>query len=93
MAYSSANHERFSERVQKFMVIVQGLRDEGEAIDQVYVNETASGSDSEFVDTPIATKQEHIDAIVFYRVFKDFVEGGAVATLDRRANITPFLQA
>ncbi len=58
----------------------------------IYLNETASGIDANFVGTDNATKQEHIDMIVFMEAHKNFIEGGDVPTLDRRPNMTPFLQ-
>lgn len=92
MAYTAANHEAFVERVQKQMVTFQGLLEETETIDQIYINETASGGDPDFVDHSIATSAEVIDTVVFMRAYRDFITGNAVATLDRRPNISPFLQ-
>ncbi len=61
-------------------------------MDEIYTNETASGVDAAFVDMDIATAQEHVDGIVFMRDLVDFIEGNAVATLDRRSNISAFTQ-
>lgn len=92
MAYSQAKHNVFTDRVQDWMGSFQNLRDEASRIDEIYTNETSSGADAAFVTTSNATKQEHIDAIVFMRAFVDFTEGGVVSTLDRRSNITAFTQ-
>ena len=92
MAYSAPKHEVFSDRMRDFFGSVQNLLEEGERLDQIYINETASASDVAFVDTSNATKQEHIDGIVFFRAYRDFIVGNAVVTLDRRPNISPFVQ-
>jgi len=92
MAYSADKHAVFSGRMRNWFLAFQGLRDELLRLDEIYVNETASGEAAEFVDTDIATKQEHVDGIVFLRAIKDFTEGTAVATLDRRSNISAFTQ-
>ena len=94
MAYDTTKHQRFSERVQQWFMTYQALRDEMARIDEIYTNETSSGSDAAFVTTDIATKHEHIDGIVFMRALDDFTDGSAaVSQTDRRANITPFTQA
>ena len=93
MAYSAAKHQIFSQRSEQWMRTFQTLRDELAKLDELYVNETASGAHADFTDTAIATKQEHIDAINMMRALVDFTEGNAVATLDRVSNITAFVQA
>jgi hypothetical protein len=92
MAYSAAKHSIFSSRMKNWFDSFQNLRDELARMDAIYVNETSSGADSDFVDNSTATKQEHIDGIVFMRALVDFTEGNAVSTLDREANITAFTQ-
>jgi len=92
MAYTAQNHQHFSERCRRFFLRFQSLREEAGKLDEIYTNETLSGSDPDFDDTSIATKQEHIDAIVFMRAMKDFVENGSVSQLDRTQTITPFVQ-
>ena len=92
MAYDANKHDVFSQRMKNWFEQFQNLREEAERLDAIYTQETASGGDSEFKDTARATKQEHIDGIVFMRAFKDFVENGAVSRADRVPNITPFIQ-
>ncbi len=92
MAYSAPKHRVFSQRMKAWFEALQNLRDEAVRLDEIYTNETASGSDAAFQATNVATKQEHIDGIVFLRAFKDFIENGAVSRADRVPNITPFTQ-
>ena len=91
MAYSASDHQKFTVRMQKFMQNMNALRAEGKAIEEIYVNETGSGGDVDFIDTEIATKQEHIDGIVYIMAVEAFNENMAVATLDRTQQMTPFL--
>ena len=93
MAYSATKHQRFSERMELWFRTFQAQRDELLQIDEIYTNETASGTDADFTDTTIATEQEHIDGIVFMRALKDFVENGVVPQLDRTGKITAFTQS
>ncbi len=92
MAYSAEKHAVFSDRMKNWMNSFQNLRDELARLEEIYTNETTSGDDVDFVDTANASKQEHIDGIVFMQGLVDFVEGGVVPTLDRRSNITAFTQ-
>ena len=93
MAYSADKHQVFSQRMEHFFKTFQVLRDEMTKLDEIYTNETASGADADFDDTLIATKQEHIDGIVFMRALADFCDGTAeVSQTDRRSNITAFVQ-
>ena len=93
MAYSAANHDVFSERMKNWFGSIQNDLEEGERLDQIYVNETVSGSDADFIDTAIATKAEHQDGITFFREFRDFIKGtAAVSQTDRRDKISPFTQ-
>jgi len=93
MAYSAGKHTTFSRRMQNFFNTFQSLRNEMASLDELYINEAASGGDAAWVDTPIATATEHTDGIVFMRALTDFCEGGVVATSDRRSNITAFVQS
>lgn len=92
MAYSAEKHSVFSGRMKNWFNSFQNLRDELSRLDEIYLNETVSGADVAFIDTDNATKQEHIDGISLMRDLVDFVEGGAVTTLDRRPNISAFTQ-
>jgi len=92
MAFTTQNMDVFSKRVQNYMLALQNLREEGERLYHIYVNEAQSGDDPEFTDTPIATKQEHIDAMTMMVDVKKFVENQDVITTDRQQWITPFIQ-
>lgn len=71
--------------------MIQNVRDECEALDAIYTNETSSGSDPSFTDTSLATKDEHIDVILLARDIDKFFTNQAVSTLDRVQWLTPFL--
>ena len=93
MAYSAKKHDIFSQRIKNFAISFEGAMVEAKKLDQVYINEGASGSATDFVGNGTATKQEHIDLIVLIRAFVDFTEGSAAAPqLDRRPNLTAFTQ-
>ncbi len=92
MVYAANKHNVFSDRMMNWFKTFQSLRDELERLDEIYIHETAYGADSAFDDTTNATKQEHIDGVVFLLALRDFVEGGVVPQIDRRPNITVFIQ-
>ena len=92
MSYSADDHKAFSRRMQKLMLRIQAIRDEAKKLVEIYFNESAYGAAPEFVDTAIASKQEHIDAVVYCGQFADFHEDEAVVTADRTQVITPFVQ-
>lgn len=92
MAYSAPKHAVFSDRMKNWFNSVQNSRDEGARLLEIYAHETASGTHVDFVDTSNATKQEHMDGIVFMEAFVNFVEGGDITKLDRTSNITAFVQ-
>ena len=93
MAYTAGDHERFSRRMQRFMLRLQSLRDEAAKLVEIYSNETSYGAHAEFVSNDIATKQEHIDGIVLMQALALFVENGTAPQLDRTQTITPFTQS
>jgi len=92
MAYSAANHEIFSQRVQNWMLSFQNLRDEAAKLDAIFLNEAASGTDPAWGDSLIALAAEHVDAVTMFRDLKSFAENSAVLTTDRQVWITPFVQ-
>ena len=92
MSYSPSDHQAFSKRVQNFILRVQSLREEAAVLEAIYVNETASGANANFIDTSIALAAEHIDAILWMQSFAAFNENGSVDTVDRSQWITPFVQ-
>ncbi len=92
MAFTTQNMAEFSKRIQNFCTSFQSQIEEALRLDEIYINETVSGANVDFVDTDIATEQEHVDMIVFMRALSDFRNGGEVDTLNRISNLTPFLQ-
>lgn len=89
--YDKNKHAVFSARMANWFRQLQNLREEAARLDAIYVHETSSGGDAAFVTTENATKQEHIDGIVFMRAFVALIDGGSVSQVDRISNITPFL--
>ena len=92
MAYTAANHVVFSNRIDAWVKQLQDSLDEFARLDMIYLNETGSGSDGDYVDTDNGTAAEHTDVITLGRALVAFAEGDAVATLDRRPIMSPFLQ-
>ncbi len=92
MAYSAPKHAVFSDRMVAWFGSIQNLLEEGERLDQIYIQETSSGVDADFTDTDNAKEAEHVAGIVFFREYRAFIVGNAVATLDRRPSISPFIQ-
>jgi hypothetical protein len=92
MAFTTSNMQIFSQRVQRWMLAAQNLRDEAVRLNAIYVNETASGTDPQWADTDIALAAEHVDAINCFADFKKFWENEALSTVDRQVWITPFIQ-
>ena len=86
MSYSPQNHDVFSDRIKAAMVAISDVIDrETEVLDDIYINETVSGTDPNFIDTENGTAQEHTDAIVAFRAFQ-------ATYAAQLANITPWLQ-
>ena len=86
MAYDANKHQVFSDRVKAAMRTVHDtINREMETLDDIYINETASGADAAFTDTDNATEQEHVDAITTMRAFQTTLASNL-------ANITPWLQ-
>ena len=93
MAYSAAQHQLFTKRMRNFAIGYEGALAEAEALDQIYTNETASGTDPDFIDTEFALEAEHVDLITFIRSFVGFTKGTTdEVQLDRRPMLTPFSQ-
>lgn len=92
MAYTADNHDHFSRRMQNLVMRLQSVREEAAKLVDIYQNETGSGADPEWVDTPIATAAEHVDGILLCQSLEAFVDNGAVAQVDRTLWMTPFLQ-
>ena len=93
MAYNAQKHDKFSDRMTLLFHAIQSVLDEGEKLDQIYLNETGPGTDPAWVDTENATADQHVDGITFYRALRDFVDGSAQPPQsDRRSNISAFTQ-
>ena len=96
MAYDANQHNKFSQRCENWIQNLRAAYDEAGKIDDIYTNETVSGTDPAFVDTPIATKAEHTEAINVMRRLRDMLaldgQTAAIASQDQTANLTPFLQ-
>lgn len=84
--YNAAKHAVFGERVKAAITALHDVVNrEMETLDDIYTNEAEGGTHADFVDTGIATKQEHIDAIVMMRAFQTTLTA-------QLANITPWIQ-
>ena len=92
MSYTVDNHDAFSRRTQNLMLRLQAVREEAAALVNIYQNESLSGAESEFTDTPIALESEHVDAVLFFQSLEAFIANGVVATTDREQWMTPVLQ-
>lgn len=93
MAYSVRDHRQFSRRMQNLMYRLQAVREEAAKLVVIYQNEADSGSDPQWVDTPIAEAAEHVDGILLCQSLEAFIANGIVAQIDREQWLTPFLQS
>jgi len=86
MAFSDSKNQVFHERMRNCMrSLYEVAFDEGERLDNIYLNEAASGADAAYVDTDIADAAEVTEGIVLIRALQAFLA-------DHVARITPFLQ-
>jgi hypothetical protein len=94
MAYGANQHNKFSERIKNWTRAIQNLDEEGMVLDQIYVNESVSGTDPAFSDTGNGTAAEHIDIVVLIRRVNDILResSGSTTHEDQTPRITPFLQ-
>jgi hypothetical protein len=93
MAYGENQHDAFARRATNWMRQAQAMYEEFKRLDGIYINETASGTDAAWTDHSLATEAELVDFVTFGRTYCAFVDGSAaVSQLDRRSNMTPFLQ-
>ena len=92
MSFNVRDHRTYSRRTQKLVLRIQAIRDEAKKLLDIFVHEAAEGTDPQFVDTPIASAQEHIDAMEYLEDFARFHANGEVATKDRVPLLTPFSQ-
>lgn len=86
MAFSDSKNQVFHERMRNCMrSLYEVAFDEGERLDNIYLNEAASGADEAFQDTDIADAAECVEGIVLIRALQTFLT-------DHVARMTPFLQ-
>jgi len=92
MAYNANQHQKFALRTTNWMRQIWQLLQESESLDQIYTEETASGTHGSWVDVGDYTTTELTDAVTFMRSYKALIDGGAaISQTDRTSNITPFL--
>jgi hypothetical protein len=94
MAWSEQKNTIFFQRARDWAAAVANLDEERIRLANLYNNEARPGGvdDPAFVDTSIATKQELIDlATNVMTPLNAFVNGGAVANVNRVPYLTPFL--
>ena len=96
MAYDANKHQVFSQRCRNFIRELDNLYTEAGKIEDIYTNETGSGTDPAWVDTGIATAVEHVDAILVMQRLRDMLamdeQNQVIAVEDQTARLTPFLQ-
>lgn len=92
MAYTPANHQVWSQRIKNWVVGMQAQLEEANKLDLIYTNEGGNTGDPDYVDNANGTAAEHTDVVTMMRAYKDFIEGNAVATLNRQIVMSPFLQ-
>lgn len=84
--YNADLHLAFSNRIKAAMVACHDvINREMETLDDIYINEAASGSHADFSDTANATEAEHVDAIVAIRAMQTTLAA-------QLSNFTPWLQ-
>ena len=88
MAYSAAQNQVFHERMQRLIAALYEVAfDEGDRLDDIYTNETASGLEDAWVDTDIATASECVEGIVLIRALQTWLtDNGHVVRM------SPFIQ-
>ncbi len=96
MAYDANHHQSFSERVRNLARSINNNRLEALALDDIYIQETVSGTHAAFVDTNISTAAELVDMVVLGRRIGTCLamdgQTGTNANEDQTARLTPFLQ-
>jgi hypothetical protein len=90
MAFDASQNQAFYDRVAAFARSLQGDREEAQQLVDIWNAEGISG-DPDFVAVPPHTTGEITDMITVSLALLDFFNNAAVATADRKANLTPFL--
>ena len=96
MAFDAQRMTAFSNRARNWIQNLKAAYEEAGTLDDIYVNEAASGGDPAWADTDNATAAEHVDAIIVMRRVRDALamdgQTDAIASEDQTARITPLLQ-
>ncbi len=98
MAYDAGKHNLFARRCQNWIRMIQNGYEEAGKINDIYVNETVSGTDPAFddVNTNIAEEAELTEAINLMLRLRDMLaldgQSQIIAVEDQTARMTPFLQ-
>jgi hypothetical protein len=90
MAWNASNQQTFVARQKSFARAMQDLRDEAARLVELWNAEGVSG-DPAFVDTDGITTTEQTDLVTLFGALDDFFNNQAVATSDRKTNLTPFI--
>lgn len=96
MAFDANKMQVFSQRMQNLLRELRQLYIEAGDLDDIYLNEAASGVDAAWADTEIATAAEHVDGIIVARRLRDALafdgQTAAIVSEDQTSRFTPFLQ-
>lgn len=96
MAYDANKHNVFSDRCKAFITNLHNAYIEAGKLDDIYLEESASGTDPAWVDTSNATAAEHVDAIIVMRRLRDALafdgQSNTITPEDQTARFTPWLQ-
>lgn len=96
MAYNEQKHKVFSDRAKNFIVNLHQLYIEAGVLDDIYINEAVSGGDAAWTDTENGTADEHVNAILVMRRFRECLglddNAAALASQAQTSRMTPFLQ-
>lgn len=90
MAWNTSNNGVFFERLKNWAKSYQGIRDEGQRLNDLWVAEGVSSS-GDFTEVDGITPAEATDLIVMLVAVKDFTENEVVSQGDRVPTLTPFL--
>lgn len=90
MAYNASTNNVFFRRLHLFADHLQGLRDEAQRLNDLWVAEGIS-ADADFTDVDGVTTAEATSLVVLLGDFDKFMTNKVVSTADRVASATPFL--
>jgi hypothetical protein len=90
MAYDASYNSTFFARLINWAKVYQGVRDEGQRLQDSWNSLSVSG-DPEFVETGGITTTEATALVTMLDNTRKFTENEAVSTGDRVATLAPFL--